>query len=185
MDPTFPEKFQRRMRGFEMRHPPRPGEVAVSIKVRVDSGCFHRDHSPHAYALIDEHLHRLSSSGPDFAFEEHESGPEILVYVASGVALATSIINLVAAIIKARSEGVKKGDRPAAPIELVVRRTVGPDSVQDEVVMRCDHADAVSAKVIRERMNEVMGRLLGGDATPSLEAPPSHEKPNRKRNRPA
>ena len=28
-------------------------EVVISLKVRAPRGCFHREHSPHAYALID------------------------------------------------------------------------------------------------------------------------------------
>ena len=182
MDPSWPETFRARMRDFEMRRPPQPGAVSVSIKVRVVSGCFHLSCSPHAYALIYEHLHRTSSSEAELAFEEHESGPEILVYVAAGVSLATSIINLVTTVIKARSEGVKKGDRPSAPVELVVRRTVGLDSVQDDVVLKYDHADPVSAKVIEERLNEALGRLFGVEAK-KLEsgARASHRKPQRKR----
>jgi hypothetical protein len=182
MDPSWLETFRARMRGFEMRRPPQPGAVSVSIKVRVVSGCFHRSCSPHAYALIYEHLRRTSSSEPEFAFEEHESGPEILVYVAAGVSLAASIINLVTTIIRARSEGVKKGDRPSEPVELVVRRTVGRDSIQDEVVLKYDHADPVSAKVIEERLNEALGRLLGVE-TKKLEygVRASQSKPKRKR----
>lgn len=182
MDPSWPETFRARLREFEMRRPPQPGSVSVSIKVRVVSGCFHRSCSPHAYTLIYEHLHRTSSSESEFAFEEHESGPEILVYVAAGVSLATSIINLVTTIIKARSEGVKKGDGPCSPVELVVRRTVGRDSVQDEVVLKYDHVDPVSAKVIEERLNEALGRLLGVE-TKKLEsgARASHRKRKRKR----
>ena len=124
MDPLWPATFRARMHGFEARRPPQPGEVSVSIKVRVVSGCFHREHSPHAYALIHQHLNHPSPPEAEFAFEEHESGPEILVYVAAGVALAKSVIDLVVAIIKARSEGVRKGDSPSHPVELVVRRTV-------------------------------------------------------------
>lgn len=181
MEPSWPETFQARMRGFEMRYPPQPGAVSVSIKIRVVGGCFHRSCSPHAYAFIYEHLRRTSASEPEFAFEEHESGPEILVYVAAGVTLATSIINLVTAIIKARSEGVKKGDRPSTPVELVVRRTVGSDSIQDEVVLKFDHADPVSAKVIEERLNEALGRLLGVDTKKPAPGPrASQSKPRRK-----
>lgn len=68
------------MHGFEARRPPKPGEEAVSIKVCVVSGCFHREHSPRAYELIDRGLAKRSNAS--FAFEEHESGPEILVYLA-------------------------------------------------------------------------------------------------------
>ena len=92
------------------RRPPRDGEVPVSIKVRVTSGCFHREHSPHAYDIIDRHLASLEGQESDFAFEEHESGPELLVYLAvaaAGITLAKSTIDLVIAIIKARVDGIR------------------------------------------------------------------------------
>lgn len=41
--------FQRRQVGH--------GHV-VSVKVRVESGCFHREHSPEAYKIIDARLKR-------------------------------------------------------------------------------------------------------------------------------
>jgi hypothetical protein len=51
VDREWQETFRNRMRGFEARRAPQPGEAAVSIKVRVALGCFHREHSPRAYEL--------------------------------------------------------------------------------------------------------------------------------------
>ncbi len=98
------------MQCFQRDRPPKRNEVPVSIKIRIVSGCFHREHSPRAYEIIDAKLSKLPRNVM-LGFEEHESGPELLVYVAAGVALTTSVINLVTAIIKARSEGVKKKTR--------------------------------------------------------------------------
>ena len=50
MNTEWQKTFGSRMRHFEERRPPQPGEVPVSIKVRVGSGCFHREHSPQACA---------------------------------------------------------------------------------------------------------------------------------------
>src|SRR6266542_4804124 len=77
MDPAWESQFRRRMRAFELGHTTGNDGMPVSIKVRVTSGCFHREHSPQAYALIDQQLYSMP---PDeaFAFEEHESGPEVL-----------------------------------------------------------------------------------------------------------
>jgi hypothetical protein len=94
MDAKWQQTFRERMRDFRDRRPARVGDVALSIKLRVVSGCFHREHSPHAYTLIDSHLGSLS---PDVEFVEHESGPELLVYLAVGTAgltLAKSVIDL-------------------------------------------------------------------------------------------
>jgi hypothetical protein len=123
MDAQWQEAFRARMRRFEIRRQPKPNELSLSIKIRVRSGCFHREHSPHAYALIDQQLGKLLPSETGLVFEEHETGPEVLVYVAvatAGLTLAKSVIDLVTAIIKTRSAGVEKGDRPSEPLELVV-----------------------------------------------------------------
>lgn len=104
MDTKWQETFRARMRRFEVRRPKSGADVAVSIKVRVSSGCFHREHSPKAYEIIDDALASSPTTGA-FSFEEHESGPELLVYVATttaAVSLAAGIVNLVTAIIKRR-----------------------------------------------------------------------------------
>jgi hypothetical protein len=79
VDTGWQETFRGRMRHFESERASLPGEAAVSIEVRITSGCFHREHSPRAYELIDQSLRKLSPSDSSFAFEEHESGPELLV----------------------------------------------------------------------------------------------------------
>jgi hypothetical protein len=78
------------------------GFLPVSIKVRVTSGCFHREHSPHAYRLIDDYLAAADLSEVQCRFEEHESGPELLVYLAvtaAGLGVVKSVVELVSAII--------------------------------------------------------------------------------------
>jgi hypothetical protein len=98
MDYDWPETFRRRMHEFEAGRARKPGEVPVSIKIRVVSGCFHREHSPRAYELIDRDLAKVPTADSSFAFEEHENGPEILVYLAvttAGLSLAKSIVSQV------------------------------------------------------------------------------------------
>jgi len=131
MDPDWAIDFRTRMLSFELRHPLRKGEVSASLKVRITSGCFHREHSPCAYELIDRHLASVPlSQRSKFDLIEHESGPELLVHLAlvtAGVTLAKSVIDLVIAIIKARSEGIKQGDLPDCPVEIIVRRVYDRD----------------------------------------------------------
>jgi len=167
MDTAWQRTFQERMRRFEMRRPPRTGEVTVSIKVRVISGCFHRECSPHAYEIIDEHLSKVAASGTasEFGFEEHESGPELLAYLAvttAGITLAASVIGLITAIIKARSEGVRKGDRPSDPLELIVRRTHDGSGFHEEIVLRVGHKDPIDEKALAKRLREALRQLLQG-----------------------
>ena len=127
--PYLQEQIRKRAQQFEADQ----GETAVSVKIRPVSGCFHREHSPAAYAIIDEWL--VQNGDSKLQFEEHESGPEIVAAINS----ITAVINFVVAIIKARFEGMKKGDRPHDPIELIVRRIERGDEYIEEVILRTDH----------------------------------------------
>jgi hypothetical protein len=163
VDRKWQETFRNRMHDFEARRAPKAGEAAVSIKVRVTSGCFDREHSPHAYELIDRGLTKLP--GPDglFAFEEHESGPEILVYLAvttAGLSLAKSIVDLITAIIKARSEGIKKGDHPSEPVELIVRLVHDAQEFREETVILIGHEDAVNEAKLERQLKDALRKLL-------------------------
>jgi hypothetical protein len=163
VDREWQETFRNRMRGFEAGRAPKPGEAAVSIKVRVASGCFHREHSPRAYELIDRGLAKLSGADGSFAFEEHESGPEILLYLAvttAGLSLAKSIVDLITAIIKARSEGIKKGDSPSHPLELIVRRFHGTEEFREETVLRVGHKDTLDESKMEQELKDALQKLL-------------------------
>jgi len=160
MDAEWEKASRQRMRGFGTRRRQQLGEVALSIKIRVVSGCFHREHSPRAYAAIDSQLAHVS---PDLQFVEHESGPELLVYLAvatAGITLAKSGIDLVAAILKARSEGVKKGDKPDAPLELIVRRIDDGREFHEEIVLRIGHSQPIDQDVIEKQVDEALRALL-------------------------
>lgn len=160
MDPRWQKIFRDRMHNFQTRREPQPGEAAVSIKIRVSSGCFHREHSPRAYECIDRRLGELSGREHAFGFEEHESGPEILAYVVVGVGLAKAVIEFITAIIKARSEGVKKGDGPSYPLEVIVRRTHDAEGFREEKVLRLGPTDAIDETKIEQRLTAALRKLL-------------------------
>jgi len=157
-------EFRRRMLRFGSDHQPAPGASAVSIKVRVQSGCFHREHSPRAYAIIDKRLDALAPEESEgLSFEEHESGPEVLVWIAVGTAgltLAKSIVDLVTAIIKARSEGVKQGDRPSDPVELIVRRVGTRDEFREETILRVGCDQTIAQSQIEDALESALDKLL-------------------------
>src|SRR5437773_740124 len=130
-------EFRSRMSKFGARLP--DGFTPVSIKVRVVSGCFHREHSPAAYQVIDDYVKRADLFDVHCRIEEYESGPEILVYLAvttAGLSLAKSIVELITAISKARSEGIKRGDRPADPLVVIVRGHSKDGEYTEEQIMR-------------------------------------------------
>jgi len=161
MDAEWQREFRDRMHGFRARRrPAQAGDIALSVKVRVVSGCFHREHSPRAYQSIDAYL---VTAAPDVDFVEHESGPELLVYLAlatAGVTLTKSVLDLITAIIKARSEGTKKGDRPRDPVELIIRRVDTGDEFHEEIAFRIGHSDSVDAKAIEKQVADALDRLL-------------------------
>lgn len=161
MDTEWQRAFRDRMHGFvTRRRPPQTDDIALSVKVHVVSGCFHREHSPRAYESIDSHL---VTAPPDVDFIEHESGPELLVYLAAataGITLAKSVLDLITAIIKARSDGAKKGDRPDAPLELVIRRVDTGDTVREEIAFRIGSSDPVDPRVIEKQVSEAIDKLL-------------------------
>jgi len=131
------------------------GRAPVSIKVRVTSGCFHREHSPRAYEMIDNHLSTADVQDARFKFEEHESGPEILVYLAvttAGLTFAKSVVELITAIIKARSEGINKGDSPSYPLELIVRGHSKDGEYYEETVLRIPPGDKFTRAQIEDAL---------------------------------
>lgn len=165
MDEAWESQFRERMRSFGAMRQPRGGEVAASLKVRVTSGCFHREHSPQAYCLIDKHLDSMPRDGWEFV--EHESGPELLVLLAltaAGLELTKSVIDLVAAIVEARRDGVKKGDQPSDPIELIVRRIGDGDTFREETVLRIGHRDPVDREQIEALLDQAVERITGKGA---------------------
>ena len=92
-----------------------------------------------------------------------ESGPELLVYVAAGITLAASVIDLVAAIINARAEGIRHGDGPAAPLHLIVRRTREDGSVREETVLEVDSRIGASREAIDSVLSRAIGHVLSDD----------------------
>jgi len=182
MDLTWESEFRARMRSFESQRPARGEGVSVSLKVRVTSGCFHREHSPRAYELIDGHLASVpAAQRADFTIVEHESGPELLVYLAlatAGVTLAKSVIDLLVAIIKARADGVKRGDRPAEPVELIIRRVCEGDKVIEETVLRIGPDDPVNGVAIGASVKAALRRSSAASGVKADDR--KHKEPRRK-----
>jgi len=166
MSKHWEETFRRRMGEFVRHRQPNPGDIPVSIKVRVTSGCFHREHSPHAYALIDNHLNAIDPNDQEFQFEEHESGPEILVYLAvttAGITLVKSVVDLITAVVNARSKGIQKGDHPRDSLKLIVRRTRNNNEFREESVLEVHSSQQVDAPIIERASLEASGKLISDE----------------------
>jgi hypothetical protein len=136
--------------------------LAVSIKVRPTSGCFCRSCCPNANRLIGEARQKLEREG-DFRFEEHETGPEILMVCAAttaGFAFATAVVNFFTAVINARTAGRKKGDRREEPIELIVRGFDKDGNLFEEKVLRIQTGDETTREIVAKALNEAVQKQL-------------------------
>jgi len=150
-------EFRQRMKHFREG---RESGIELSIKIRVTSGCFHREHSPEAYRIIDNYMR--SHPSDTFCLEEHESGPEVLVYFAlatAGITLAKSVVDLIATIIKARADGIRKGDSPCHPLVVIVRGVDVNDRFHEEEVMQIDSHAPPSIKAIEDSLSEAINRI--------------------------
>jgi hypothetical protein len=74
--------------------------------------------------------------------------------------LAKSVVDLVVAIIKARSKGKHKGDHPDAPVELIVRRSVSETTVEEELILRVPPDTSVQRSQIETELQDGLRRLL-------------------------
>ena len=81
----------------------------------------------------------------------------------AGITLAKSVIDLVTAIIKARSEGIRKGDSRSAPVELIVRKVITEDKIIEEKVLRYDYKDEVNAEQIEKALIEAVEKIIGNN----------------------
>jgi hypothetical protein len=163
MDNVWRDEFAERMRGFAVRKGFGRAGSGVSIKVRIESGCFHREHSPEAYKVIDRRLTKLPRN---VDWVEHESGPELLVYLAvttAGLALAKSVVDLITTIIKARSEGINRGDHPRHPLVIIVRRITDREGYREEIVAKISHTDKVDSVKLGESLNKAVSDIFSKD----------------------
>lgn len=178
MSDAWAREFARRLQGFGEPFRNKAAGIPVSIKIRVVGGCFHREHSPHAYRLIDEALGDRGLERDSFQWQEHESGPELLIWIplaTAGIALSAAVINLVVSILKARSDGIKVGDRPREPLELILRTSRPGDEVVEEKILRFNPNDPVHAKTIQSLLDTVTRKML---------PPPAPQRKKRGRRKP-
>ncbi len=150
--------FRHTVGDFQQRHKGN-GQV-VSIKVRVESGCFHRSCSPEAYKIVDAQLRRPPK---DVEFIEHESGPELLLYLAvtaGALSLAKSVVELITEIFKARAAGIKKGDHPRDPLVLIVRRVDDKDGYREDIILRAEYTEKMDSALIEKVLNKSVHEIL-------------------------
>jgi hypothetical protein len=95
-------------------------------------------------------------------FEEHESGPEVLVFLAvasAGLTVAKSLLDLVTAVVKARSAGTRKGDNGSPAVEIVVRRVRRQDEQIEERIVRVSGIDRDEREAIEQALLQALKEL--------------------------
>ncbi|MCW4009788.1 MAG: hypothetical protein NWF05_04110 [Candidatus Bathyarchaeota archaeon] len=163
MSTGWEDVFRQRIDKFEAPFLDKDYGRPISIKMRVNGGCFCHGHAPYAWREISRELESRYTKNAKFSFEDHETGPELLVYVtfgAAGITLAAGIINLVTAIIKSRSEGVMHGDHPYNSIELIVRGFDDDGKIKQEIVHRFESRDPVDKEFIEASLKTGIRELL-------------------------
>jgi hypothetical protein len=73
----------------------------------------------------------------------------------------------------ARSEGIRKGDSPSHPVELIVRRVHNAQEFREETVLRVGHEDAVVEAKVERQLRDALRKLLKDE--------PSTRTPRKKR----
>lgn len=151
--------------GNEHLGPRPPGSIALSLKVRVTTGCYHREHSPQAYRAVDRKLPQIRNDG--FVLEEHESGPEFLIYVAvtaAALGLADKLIGLVTTLIKARHNGIKKGDHPAGPLDVVLRGVLPSGEYKEKIIITIETGAKLDSSKVRNEIEALIDEWIVEEA---------------------
>ena len=128
----------------------------ISIKVGVYSGCFHNEHSPYAYQEIYDYM---NNHDIDCGFEENESGPEVLAWIAigtAGITLAKSVVDFITAIINARTKGRRKGDRASGNIRLIVRGYGNKGNLKEETILEINDFEEITSETIEKSITNAL-----------------------------
>jgi len=155
--------------------------MPISIKLRVESGCFCRSCCPEGHRLINEHLEQNPLPPLEARMIEHESGPEILTYLdyVEGVAsFGAAIIGLILVIIQSRSRGIKRGDKKGDPFKLIIRRTDG-NKFHEELVMKIPSDAEVDINKLSKHFFESANRIkTSASASPRRKVTGKNKKRN-------
>ncbi len=152
---TWENELSERLETFRQEKHLGDDVLILSIKIRVTGGCFHREHSPNAYKLIDN----LKYSKPENKIIEHENGPEIIAYIAlatASISFLQSTISLVTEILKARRDGISKGDSPKENLKVVVRGFDKKGRLKEEEIIEVNSINPIDQKSIEKILNKTL-----------------------------
>ncbi len=143
----------------------------IKIKVKSVNGCYHREHSPEAYKIIDNYI--AQHQDRNIIFEEHESGPEIIALLnfgKAGLELARSVIDLITTVINARIKGRERGDDRRGELLLVIKNTHITADLTYETVMEIYNNDVVTSEQVQAAIEHGLNKSIRNEE-------PSQDKP--------
>jgi hypothetical protein len=159
---SFNDDLNSRIDDFCRKYANTKNQEAISIKIKAETGCFHKSCCPYALHMITKKIYETERN-EEYQYIEHESGPEIIAYIsltASGLLLAKSVIELITTIIKARFEGQKNGDNHKGdPITLIIRKTKKKNEVVEERIMTFYQDSKVSDELIEKMITDGYRKL--------------------------
>jgi len=146
---------------------PKEYEKYISIKLSPPSGCCCSHCWPFTWQKINE---TIAPSGPvehegdsliekdesEFVLESHESGPEIIIYLALATASATlakSVIDLITTIVK----GLTNESRKRPPRIKISKRQILKGKIEEETLVEID---IPISKGIESQLKEKIKRAI-------------------------
>jgi len=154
MNDYWIQQFRDRMEGFAGR---RGDGLALSIKIRGE-GCFCRNCSPNTHRTIERIRETGDFRSREVEIEEHETGPEFLVYLALGTAaitLAKSVVELITAVVKARAEE-NEPHKVRGPSVIVVRTVSEGGRFMEREALRIEPGSPPTSEEVETSLNDAI-----------------------------
>lgn len=141
----------------------------VSFKIRAVTGCYCRGCCPAAHQELDRYLKEHPFDARYFQYLEHESGPELLIYIGAataatvmltaGINLVKSVVDLATTVVKARADGRKQGDRKPEPLVIIVRTIDGAGAYRECEILQVDTLAPPTPKAIEKAVTEEFEKI--------------------------
>ena len=131
--------------------------VPFSLKFKSNT-CFCKEHCAiDFYDCIDLEIDKIDLSHDRVTFLEHETGPEILVYLAvtaSSITLSASILNLITAFINR----IKRNHKGAS-FEFIVR-TFKKGKINEEKIIKIDKNTAFKKTELKNILEKTLNKMM-------------------------
>lgn len=135
----------------------------ISIKIRAEHGCWCKNHSPETNRLIDQYVYGHRDEDHGLEYHHHETGPEIIAWLALGTAgfsVTKALIDLITAIINAAQKGHKKFDAQHGKLMLIIRDTRKTGAFTEEIVLEIYDSDLISPEQVKKAIEAGLNKRV-------------------------